>query len=428
MTVLSKLRAVKRRLARRSAATLPKQPRGFVVGAPRSGFTLLISVLNRLLGRQRFRSEPKRKELRACISQATVEIRHEIEAFFKKHGQLDDLIISPEFELLVGGPKWISKEDSQVACVRKYVGIRRTGDFLAVFSVPKVALDYYPIVHSHYQPAQWLCDAYYEGYLKFASFRNPLDVLNSATFSINALTGEYIHRYIDQDPNQIRENLALYKMTDLNFIEGLIAPQVEYWKEFLPIRDQYFLMRWEELITDPAKTICSLAERLGVSVSATEAEEIWRGMRNKNQTAHHDFNFRKGVIGDWRNHLVNEHLDILKQHGFDEFLQALGYHRIQYLDRAEYTPYQRKVEECIRKGTVFQWQGDADLFTFAFNKSNFKSAKYDFIDYKGSGPVEVERSSIRDEAYLKEFTEVVGRCVEHVNDSLRVIERRYSEG
>ena len=98
------------------------------------------------------------------------------------------------------------------------------GDFLAVYSLPKLVMDFDNVIHSHYEPGIWLEDPYYRDYIKFSSIRNPLDTINSAVFSINALAGEYINRYINEDTNAIRDRLALPKLTDLNFIEGLISP------------------------------------------------------------------------------------------------------------------------------------------------------------------------------------------------------------
>ena len=175
-----------------------EQPKLLVIGAPRSGFALLISVLNRLLlQHNRFRRDPLRQELRAFVPRASTKLYNAIEDYFRSQLDLNDLIISDEFKLLVGGPKWLKKENVNLACVRKYVGIRGRGDFLAVFSLPKYIMDYYNVIHSHYDPALWLKDSYYTDYKKFSPIRNPLDIFNSSVFSINALTGEYINRFVE---------------------------------------------------------------------------------------------------------------------------------------------------------------------------------------------------------------------------------------
>lgn len=404
-----------------------EQPKLLVVGPPRSGFSLFISILNHLLRFKRLRRGPLGNDLNDFIPKASGDVYRAIEEYFAKHMDLDNLIISPEFKLLVGGPKWLSKDTNDLACIRKYIGIKGMGDFLAVFSLPKYVMDFYSVIHSHYEPHRWLEDPYYTDYLKFSSTRNLLDIINSSMFSLNALTGEYIDKYVNEDTNAIRDSLALYKLTDLNFIEGLIAPLLDYLKAFITIRDQYFVMRWEDLITEPEKTIFAISKAAGISVPESVPKEIWNKMKYKNQTAHHRHNFRKGIIGDWKNHLVNAHLEILKGHGFDEYLEVFGYESIQYLDKREYTPFQKTVEKYMTQGQVYDEFGDQDLFTFAFNKSNFRSSKYDFSRYASdNGTVEIERSSIKDEALLKGFMDATEKALDPITESLKAIYAKYS--
>ena len=149
-------------------------------------------------------------------------------------------------------------------------------------------------------------------------------------------------------------------------------------------------------------------------------------MKFKNQTMHHRHNFRKGIIGDWKNHMVNEHLEIIKAHGIEDHMQALGYGKIQYQDKKNYTPFQLKVEQLINSGKVYDEINDPDLFMFAFNKSNFRSTKYDFISCKSGGSVEVERSSIKDLTLLKGFNEAVDKKLIPINESIKAIYQKYS--
>jgi hypothetical protein len=398
-----------------------EQPKLLVIGAPRSGFALLISVLNHLLRYNRFRRDPLRQELRGFIPQASTQVYNAIEDYFRRQIDLNDLIISDEFKLLVGGPKWLKKENADLACVRKYVGIRGRGDFLAVFSLPKYIMDYYNVIHSHYDPALWINDSYYRDCKKFSSIRNPLDIFNSSVFSINALTGEYINRFVRDPVDVIRERLALYKLTDLNFVDGLVTPLVTYLKSFLEVHMNYNVMRWEDLITDPERTIQTIGRQAGLEPSVAAARDIWEEMKYKNQTTYHVHNFRRGIIGDWKCHLINEHLEILKGHGFDNFLQVFGYENIEYLDQGSYTPFQQIVRDHIRKGRVYKAELDADLFTFAFNKSNFRSSKYDFVSFPGENGVEIERSSIKDENLLRGFMKATEKALADVRIELDAI-------
>lgn len=403
-----------------------KQPNLLVVGPPRSGFTLLISILTHLLSIKNFKKVPFRDELSTFIPMASKDIYKTIEKYFSKHIDINNLVIAPGFQLLVGGPKWLSKENREIAKVRKYIGIKGLGDFLAVLSIPKYAMDYYHVIHSHNHPDLWLEDRYYDDHIKFASIRNPIDIINSSVFSLNALTGDYIDNHLHEDGNAIRVKLGLYKLTDLNFLEGLTNPLLDYLKSFVQVRDRYVVMKWENLIAEGGKTIFSIAESAGLSVKATTAEKMWDKMKYKDQTADHRHNFRKGVIGDWQNHLTNEHLEIVKGYGLEEYMEVFGYGKIQYLHRKAYTPFQQKVEKYIKTGRIYNEINDPDLFMFAFNKSNFRSKKYDFVKYANDGLVEIERSSIKDEKLFNGFMNAVGKRLKPINESILSMYQKYS--
>ena len=404
-----------------------KQQKILVVGPPRSGFTLLISILNKLIDLRRFKKDPIKEKLIPVIQQASKEIHRGIEEYFSIHIDMRNLVISPEFQLLVGGPKWLNKKIAEIAHVRKYIGIKGMGDFLAVLSIPKCAMDYDRVIHSHSHPDRWLLDSYYRDHIKFASIRNPIDVLNSSAFSLNALTGDYIDQNVKEDSDTIREKLGLYKYTDLNFIEGLINPLLDYLKVFVKVKEQYYVMRWEDLITDGGKTIYTISKQAGLPVSESVACKKWDEMKFRNQTMHHRHNFRKGVIGDWKNYMINEHLDIIKAHGIEDYMEDLGYGKIQYLKPKDYSPFQHKVEKYVKSGKVCEYTDDPDLFMFAFNKSNFRSSKYDFISYTNGGLVEIERSSIKNEALLTGFMDVVEKKLVPINESIRKVYLKYAE-
>ena len=403
-----------------------EQPNLLVIGPPRSGFTLLISILSQLLNLKRFKRKPLKDGLNSYIPRASKDIVRSIEEYFVKHIDISNLVIAPEFQLLVGGPKWLSKEDTEMARVRKYIGIKGMGDFLAILTFPKYAMDYYPVIHSHNHPDRWLKDEYYSDHIKFASVRDPIDIINSSVFSLNALTGDYIDKHLKEDSNTIREKLGLYKLTDLNFLEGLINPLLDYLKEFIIVYDHYFVMKWEDLITKPKKTIASISENAGISTSEIAANKIWEHMKYKNQTTHHRHNFRKGIIGDWQNHLTNEHLEVIKGHGIEDYMVALGYGKIQFQDRNNYTPFQQTVEKYIKTGQIYNEIDNPDLFMFAFNKSNFRSKKYDFVSYTNNVLVEIERSSIKDEKLFNGFMDAVENRLRPINESINAIYQEYS--
>ena len=412
-----------RHLKRLVDMTRVKQPELLVVGPPRSGFTLLISIINNILHNKKFKSNNQREKLRSAIPEASDIITNSIINFFGSVAKSDALIFAPDFRFFIGGPKWISKTNHDEARVRKYIGLKGYGDILLVINFPKYILEHDNVIHSHYSPQSWVDDKYYTNYLKLSSIRNPIDVINSSVFSLNALTGEYIDNHSNEDPSLIRNNLAKYKLTDLNFIEGLIRPLKKYLYEFLEIRDKYFVMKWEDLISNPGKTISDISHFIGAPLSSSKASTIWSEMRYKNQTAHHRHNFRKGIIGDWKNHLLNEHLEILKANEFDYFLEELGYDKIHYFQEGEYNNFQKEVNKLVKTRSVFQDFNDEDLFTFAFNKSNFQSADYEFIQIKGDRGVEIERSTIKNTDILNGLLITTEKALEksiQIFDKIRI--------
>lgn len=184
-------------------------------------------------------------------------------------------------------------------------------------------------------------------------------------------------------------------------------------------------MRFEDLLTEPAKTVRSIARAAGIKVAKDAPEKIWKNLDHRNLTQQHMHNLWRGRIGNWKDYLINEHLEVLKASGLDEILEALGYEKIKFIDEKGYTPYQKEVAGCISKGQVYSDFEDQDLFTFAFNKSNFRSSKYDFEHYSNRQGVVIERSTIRDRDLLEGLSESLHKAIMPINESLNAICRRH---
>ena len=211
------------------ATSILKKP--LVVGAPRSGFSLLISVLNSLMNRSGLK--PRRSYKQAVIDRvvdlAGFYTTNKYRATFDHFGVSRDLVYNGEFHILVGGPKWLDPNDPRRACIRKYFGVRGMGDFLLVTSHPREVLDYDNVLHSHTAPGLWAKEEGYTDYLKYTSIRNPLGIINSACFSLNAMASEYIQHFMPgESEDQIRLRHGLYKLTDLKFFSrtGPVPPEL----------------------------------------------------------------------------------------------------------------------------------------------------------------------------------------------------------
>ena len=394
-----------------------------VVGAPRTGFALLASVLIHFVPLAPGKLDVRQRVLNALMRHLGDHVSSEIVKAFARRGIIDDLLYNANFRYVVGGPKWLKEGDAETACFRKYIGVRGMGDFTLITSHPRQLLDMDEIVHSHSHPGLWLTHSAYRDYVKYASVRNPIGILNSAVFSLNALSSEYIQKFVPpaRDNHQLREHLALYKLTDLDFFEGLVRFLAPYLREFLEHRRGYTVMRWEDLVTEPVPTIRRLGEAAGIEVSAAYARGIWAKLDHVNLTQAHKHNYRlgAGIVGGWKRWIVNEHLDIARRHGLEDIAIELGYERFGRLDESRYTPFQRQVAGFIRRGEVHRDFFDPDLFTFAFNKSNLVSDKFPFRRHGWRRHTQIERSIFTDQALERAIWDVAETATGELNEFIR---------
>jgi hypothetical protein len=378
--------------------------RPLVVGSPRSGFALLCSIMSELLPMSPPRLPLRQRLLRAVVAQLQFSISTAVERTFAERGVTADLVYNANFRTVAGGPKWLKPEDPARACIRKYIGVRGKQDFTLVVAHPCEVLETDDIVHSHSHPRLWTELAHYADFIKLASVRNPIGIVNSSLFSINALTSEYIQKFVDpaDDDDALRQELALYKFTDLEFFTGIVRHYVAYFDEFLAVADRYHVVRWEDIIGEPAQTISRVAAIAGLAVDAEHAAQIWQRLDHVNLTGAHKHNYRrgKGVVGDWRNWVTNRHLEIIKDHGLERCMERFGYGRIEPLDESRYTDFQRRVADLLSRGEVHPPLRDADLFGFAFNKSNLDSSAFAFKRYGWREHTSIERSCFTDEPLM----------------------------
>lgn len=81
--------------------------------------------------------------IHALVQLSSHYIKDQYEKIFHELGLEHDVVFNAEFHLLVGGPKWLNKENPDKICVRKYIGIKGKGDFLLITSHPREALEHY---------------------------------------------------------------------------------------------------------------------------------------------------------------------------------------------------------------------------------------------------------------------------------------------
>jgi len=394
-----------------------------VVGAPRSGFSLLISVIHNLLTRSNLKPRMSYRQaiINRVVELASFYITHKYRATFARFGITHDLVFNGEFHLLIGGPKWLDRANPARACFRKYFGIKGMGDFLLITSHPREVLDHDLVLHSHMAPGLWAQQQAYAGYRKFTSIRNPVGIINSAAFSLNAMASEYIQKFMPtESEDAIRQRHGLYKLTDLEFFGGLARFLKNYLEDYLPWRDRYVIMKWEDLITEPAKAICAVADALEINCSEHEAQLIWKPLDHVNLLRFHKHNFRRGhgIVGDWKNSLVNEHMEIFRELGFDEYLEGLGYPPLPVLDPRRYSPFQKLIVRYLQRGEIYLDTGDPDLFGFAFNKTNIDASKFGFKSFPARKWTRVERSTVAQDSLVEAVSDTAEECCEKINNLL----------
>lgn len=173
-----------------------------------------------------------------------------------------------------------------------------------------------------------------------------------------------------------------------------------YYDEYMPIRDRFHIMRWEDLLTEPVPTIQAIGKVAGLDIADSATQQVWSNIDHKNLTGHHKHNLRVGggIVGDWKNWMVNAHLEIIRDAGFEPYMIDLGYGPIEMLDESAYTDFQRQAAESIASGTPYDVLEDRELFGFAFNKSNLDSEAFEFRRNDFREHTQVERSCFADEA------------------------------
>lgn len=393
--------------------------RPLVTGLPRSGYSLLGSVLSHFLPMRQPEPDLRQILLNCVISHLGSCPAEAVARACAKHGVEDRLVYSPAFRELTGGPKWLHPENDDTVLVRKYVGVRGLGDFTLILKHPRQVLDSDPVVQSHVDGPRWPAVPGFASRQRFVSIRNPYGVVNSALLSLNALTSEYITRFLPQekDTAELRERLALYKFSDLEFFSGIVRHCRAWHDAFLPVRGEYVAMRWEDLITRPEATIRSLGEALGLPVDDEHAAQIWAAMGHRNLTGAHGHNFRPGggAVGDWRRWFTNAHVEIMREHGFDDICRRYGYDPAEPIPQSGRTSFQQRIHELLERGEVYRDYPDQDLFCFAFNKSNIDASHFTFQRFGWREATQVERAQFSDAALLADCWEAADGAVVRLN-------------
>jgi hypothetical protein len=358
-----------------------------VVGIPRSGYALTNTIIKKVLNYSQ-----KGKENSAAFSfihriepVLSEYLYHQYLSVFEQHGVADKLLLNGEFSRIMGGPQWLAKGDNSFG-VRKYFGLLDIGDILLTHDFHSALFNYYSHVQSHENPEAWVEDPKFNDHLKITTLRNPAGILNSSVHSLNALTSEYIQKYLpNENETAIREKVAINKLSDMGVMEGLIDFQLAYFNNLLSVQDSYQKIYWENIIEQPIQSILTISKLLAINISEQVAMSIWASMDHKNTFINHKHNFRenKGIVGEWKMCLTNEHIQLLKNKGFDQIAIKLGYPAYKYFDENKYNNFQKQISDNI-KSQYIPPITDENLRTFSFNKSNIDDSNFGFKKFLGN--------------------------------------------
>lgn len=395
-----------------------------VAAATRTGLTLLVNIARQFIKYSpTYRVEPRRYILERLCGILGQHLHQELTHAFRRAGLEQDLLYNAVFHPLAGGTKWLKEDDVETACIRKYVGVKAKGDFTLIVAHPREVLETDDIIHSHEDPRRWFRDDYYADCTRFASVRHPAGAINSAMFSINALTSEYIQRFLpaEQDNDLLRQDIAKYKLSNLEFFRSVLKYYVGFISNLVEVKHQFILMRWEDLIQTPVPTILRLAREAKIPVSEGDAEAIWTRLDHVNLTGPHQHNYRrgKGKVNDWRNWLINEHIDILREADIEDAMTEFGYPKLQYLDVRDYTPFQKEMADLVAAGKIYEDFRDRELFGFSVQKSNVDWRDLDgFRGYEWRRHSKIERSCLSDDSLEMQVWDRMETALGRVNGIL----------
>src|SRR5882672_2672780 len=116
--------------------------RPLVSAATRTGLTLLINIARQFIPlAPQFRVSPRTLLLRDVCRHLGQYLHQQIVQPFRAAGLEDRLLYNGTFHPLAGGTKWLKVDETDRACIRKYIGAKGMGDFTLVLSHPREVLE-----------------------------------------------------------------------------------------------------------------------------------------------------------------------------------------------------------------------------------------------------------------------------------------------
>lgn len=385
-----------------------------VFGFPRTGFSLLISIIHELYDHHRIVLAAPDDGFKKINHEFITSVDERIADALNSLGVDNELIFNENFKHLLGGPNWID-QTKQTLCIRKYIGFKDLGDMTIIISLPLSFLDFHRTPHSHGPLEEWLKLG--RNRKVFNSIRSPAGTINSAVHSINALTSEYIQKWYSgispEEEEFIRTELAISKLSDLRFFEALLRPMKASFEELVKYKDRVCLFRWEDMIINPIQSIIDVSGQLNLVTDESTAEKIWDKIGNRNLTNAHKHNYRQfgtKIDGHLRT-LTNHHIKLLDSYGFAKISKILGVGGPECINESEYTDFQMRLSASLNKGEVIKYTENRELYWLSFQKTNIDFSLFGFKVYDWKHWSKLERTNIKDDRLISAIWQIYEELV-----------------
>ena len=163
--------------------------------------------------------------------------------------------------------------------------------------------------------------------INFFLYRDPRDVVVSHAYYVTNLAENHVHHQYYRDV--LPDMDARIKASILGLVDSAsdfpnIRLRFEPYLEWLA-KPEVMKIRFEDLIQQPKSVVAAVLEFIDGKgyTFRRDKEQIIAGMLAMIKPSQ-SRTFRKGIIGDWKNHFTAEHVDLFKQSAGD-LLIDLGY-------------------------------------------------------------------------------------------------------
>ena len=398
-------------------------PPCYVIGYPRTGFSLLLSMIAEVLTQQGHPcDDPRKRIFEPFFSDFTASINSRVLALLDSKNLASNLVFNDNFKTPLGGPNWLDDAFGRL-CVRKYIGIKDFGDMTINIALPSHLINCHRIPHSHGPLSPWLGKNNDSPLLH--TIRSPAGTINSACHSINAITSEYLQRWFpdqtETEQETIRNQLAMSKLTDLKFFEAMVQPMKTSFSDLKDNLESVNLFKLEDMLLTPIDTIIRVSSVLGISVHRSTAAQIWQRIGHRNLTQSHKHNYRpsSSKFNGQLNSLTNDHMEILLDYGFEDLANSCGVQPPKKINEDDYNDFQKRASAAIKNGLILDEVLDRELYWFAFQKTNIDFSKFNFRTFGWRENTKLERTNITNDDLLFGIWDIFESETEKLNNSIK---------